>query len=308
MAKAEYQAASDDLLARVAPPWSEEKLRILGAYLDGFARACKSVGTWYALDAFAGGGLNISKTSGQEIKGSPLIALEAQPPKAALVVACEKHDGARAALEIRSAPYGSRVHIEPGDANERIKDLLALIPTGAPSFAFLDPEGSELAWTTVEAVAAHKDKRYSKMEQLILFPTDMGFVRLLDLNKPLKPEHAEMVTRMYGDERWIPIFEDRRAERINAFQARERYLDAYVARLRDDLGYVHVQERQIVKPSGHPMYFLVHATDNDTGEKIMDHCFNKKHLRVEEEAGGLVPMFHVPVAPRKRRGRREPSS
>lgn len=301
VALAKYRKASDGLNARVAPPWSEEKLRILAAYLNGFAHACKRVGGWYALDAFAGGGLNISGTSGVEILGSPVIALKAGSPQATRVVACEQQDGARAALTQRTAGYGDRIRVEAGDANQRIVELLAPIPRGAPSFAFLDPEGSELAWTTVRAVAAHKDDRYSKMEQLILFPTDMGFVRLLDLNNPLKPKHAEMVTRMFGDERWVPIWEDRRADRINAFQARERYVGAYLARLQHDLGYRHVQDRQITKPGGQSMYFLIHATDNDAGERIMDHCFNKKHLRVEEEAGGQVPMFQVPVAQRKRR-------
>lgn len=56
--------------------------------------------------------------------------------------------------------------------------MLERIPRRAPAFAFLDPEGSELHWSTVEAIADHKcGHAKTKIEQLILFPVDMGFVR-----------------------------------------------------------------------------------------------------------------------------------
>lgn len=75
--------------ARVAPTWTEEKLAILACYLHGFALACKSHPSgWYALDIFAGSGLNLSATTGAEIPGSALIAFEAGPPLARRVVLC----------------------------------------------------------------------------------------------------------------------------------------------------------------------------------------------------------------------------
>ncbi|MCA1680525.1 MAG: hypothetical protein LC777_17035, partial [Actinobacteria bacterium] len=72
---------------------------------------------------------------------------------------------------------------------------LALIPRDAPAFAFLDPEGSELAWDTVTAIAEHNPKPYKKVEQLILLPTDMGFVRTLPL--PSLPSSCETVSRTF---------------------------------------------------------------------------------------------------------------
>src|SRR5690349_16721532 len=107
--RAEYRMASDGHRARVVATWTEEKLRILECYLAGFARACKRAGGWYSLDLFAGGGLNISATTGAEIRGSPLIALEAQPPPATKVLLCESGRGALTALADRIEPYGDRV-------------------------------------------------------------------------------------------------------------------------------------------------------------------------------------------------------
>lgn len=306
MGKAKLEMASDGHLARVAPTWTEEKLRILECYLEGFARACKRAGGWYALDLFAGGGLNISETTGAEIPGSPLIALEAQPPAATKMICSEQGREVLAALRHRTEPYGDRVEICPGDANRLVGQMLEQVPRRAPAFAFLDPEGAELEWTTVVAIADHKRRQTYKVEQLILFPTDMGFVRLLSLTKPLDPGYAERVEAMFGNGAWVDIFDRRRTDRITAEQAREEYLALYARGLRS-LGYRHVQERQITKEParlggrGGPMYFLLHATDNDAGETIMGHCFDKKHLRPHEELG-QGQLLHTPVSPRRRRG------
>lgn len=305
MGEARLTDASDGYRARVAPTWTEEKLRILAAYLHGFSVACKRAGGWYALDLFAGGGLNVSETTGAEIAGSPVIALDARAPEATLVVCCEQGTEVLAALRARTVTYEQRCLIVPGDANREIGAMLEHVPPTAPAFAFLDPEGAELEWETVRRIADHKAAGRSKIEQLILFPTDMGFVRLLSLRQPLNPGYAARVTAMFGSDDWRDVYERRRADQITAEEAREAYLGLYAQGLRD-LGYRHVQERQITKeptkPGGRggPMYFLLFVTDNDAGNTIMDHCFNKKHFRPEEELGQET-MFHVPVAPRRRR-------
>jgi three-Cys-motif partner protein len=168
MGRAKYRNASDDLSARVAPSWTEEKLMILESYLDAFADACKSAGGWYGLDLFAGPGLNWSETRDEERKGSPLIALEAESPKATQIVAAESHRKSYEALNLRTQAYGDRIRLFNDDANQVVGDMLARIPPRAPAFAFLDPEGSELDWETVEAVANHKrGDSPTKIEQLI---------------------------------------------------------------------------------------------------------------------------------------------
>lgn len=305
MGQAKYQIASDGHPARVAPTWTEEKLAILACYLHGFALACKSHPSgWYAFDIFAGGGLNVSATTGAEILGSALIALEAGPPLARTVVLCERDARALPALTARVASYGGRARVFGGDANAEIGNMLALVARDTPAFAFLDPEGSELSWTTVQAIAQHKPKPHRKVEQLILLPTDMGFVRTLPLAKDLSERAAAKITAMYGHDRWRDIYERRRADKINAEAARTEYVQLYAQGLRD-LGYRHVQERQITKNgargrAGSPMYFLMHASDHEAGERIMAHCFDKKHIRPGEQLG-QGGLFHVPVAPRRRR-------
>lgn len=290
MARATYTLAEDGFPARDADTWTEEKLMILECYVTAFAKACAKAGGWYGLDLFAGAGLNYSLTRSAAIPGSPLILLEAQAPKATCVLLNELDGRARTALETRCAPYGERARIYGRDANTIIGEMLAKVPAAAPAFAFLDSEGSELDWQTVEAISAHKASRPNKVEQLILFPTDMGFVRLA-------PDHPELVTRIFGHERWIEIFERRRAEQITADEARGEYVRLYAAGLRD-LGYRTVLDRQITKGDGSPMYFLIFATDHDAGERIMNHCFDRVRIRVQEELGQAT-LF--PSPPRRKR-------
>ncbi len=266
---------------------------ILDSYLNAFSKACRSAGGWYGLDLFAGIGLNWSTTRAEEINGSALIALEARAPCARRVILAEQEPACFEALTRRTEPYGDRVARFNADANEAVEDMLARVPRRAPAFAFLDPEGSELAWETVAAIAAHKRGHSpNKVEQLILFPTDMGFVRLA-------PEHPELVTRIFGHERWKGIFEARERGRISAEQARGEYVRMYGAGLKM-LGYETVLDRQIKKCNGGPMYFLIFATDNAAGEKIMDSVFDQVRLRVQEELGQAT-LFDMRSGPRRRR-------
>ena len=293
MAKATSHKAADGYQARDAAVWTEEKLMILDAYLKAFAKACAKAGGWYGLDLFAGTGLNWSKTRGTEIYGSVLIALEARSPEATKVIVAEQGPGPFKALEHRTRPYGDRVRRFNDDANGCVGEMLEVIPRWAPAFAFLDPEGSEFEWRTVEAIAEHKRGHSpNQIEQLILFPTDMGFVRLA-------PDYPELVTRIFGHDKWKGIYERRERREISAEEARSEYVRMYGEGFKR-LGYETVLDRQIKKAGGHPMYFLIFATDNTAGEKIMDSVFDSVRLRVKEELGQGT-LFEMKSGPRKRR-------
>lgn len=266
---------------------------ILHAYLNSFAKACATAGGWYSLDLFAGTGLNWSTTRDREINGSALIALGAEAPRATKVLLTESHTGAYEALVHRIRAYGDRVECFNENANKIVATMLEQIPRRAPAFAFLDPEGSELEWPTIEAIAAHKRGHSpNKIEQLILLPTDMGFVRLA-------PDHPELVTRLYGHDGWKKIYIQREAQRISAEEARSEYVRLYAKGFKQ-LGYTTVLDRQIKKSNGQPMYFLIFATDNRAGEKIMDWVFDQVRLRVQEELGQTT-LFDMESGPRKRR-------
>ncbi len=99
--------------------WSEIKLDLLRRYWPEYTRILKkqSLGfrTLY-VDAFAGSGKHVSRTTGEEVMGSPARALEVKPPFD------EYHFIDLDSAKIRSlqelAAARPNVHIHEGDCNE----------------------------------------------------------------------------------------------------------------------------------------------------------------------------------------------
>jgi hypothetical protein len=60
-----------------------------------------------------------------------------------------------------------------------------------------------------------------------------------------------------------------------------------------------VLDRQIVSGDGQPRYFLIFATDNDAGQKIMDHVFDRVRIRLIEELGQAT--LFTDTGPRRKR-------
>ena len=65
----------------VIGPWSEVKLDILREYASPYSRIVTAHGFHHLyIDAYAAGGSHISRTTGEIVLGSPLIALATEPP------------------------------------------------------------------------------------------------------------------------------------------------------------------------------------------------------------------------------------
>jgi three-Cys-motif partner protein len=267
------EVEDDGLLAREGQPWALDKLGILEKYDGAFCTACKNTPGWYYVEGFAGPGVNLIRTT-VRVAGSPLIALDAAPEFRKCILV-ERGARSAEALTRRTEVYGARAVVLRGDCNRDLIPLMAEhVNPNAPCLAVLDPEGLELHWSTVEAIAGFKNPGRSKVEQLILLPTNTGFIRLLTVDRDPEPWAVARLDRMFGSDEWRPIYRDRIEGRISPTVARDRYVILYQDRLRG-LGYQTVLERAIRSDgwSGAIRYFLIFATDNATGEAIMDSCF-----------------------------------
>ena len=67
--------------------WSEVKLAIIREYAAAYARILDATRRdsipslrWLYIDAYAGPGVHLSKTTKEVVDGSPLIALKVNPP------------------------------------------------------------------------------------------------------------------------------------------------------------------------------------------------------------------------------------
>jgi three-Cys-motif partner protein len=178
---------------------------------------------------------------------------------------------------------GRDVRVVPGDCNATIPAALAELRRDnlgwAPTFAFLDPDGMELRWETIKALAVHKQLRQSpsktKVELWVLFPSG-GLLRNLALDdRKLLPGHVAKATSLFGSDAWKRIYQARKAQQIEGQEARERYVNLYRWQLEQDLGYRRAHPIVVKDNRDRPIYHLIFATDSDPGDKIMSHLYGE---------------------------------
>lgn len=265
--------------------WSEIKLEIIKDYAGAYTRImnnqkwCKG---YVYIDAFAGAGKHISKTTGESIPGSPLNALEVVPPFT------EYHfidlDEERADVFTNIAGENPTVHSYHGDCNkilvEKIFPGLSL-KSYKRTLCILDPYGLHLKWETVKMAA-----KLETVDIFINFP-------IMDINRnvlfeDLSKANSEDIERMnafWGDKSWKDqlyreqpnLFGGTQHIRIENYHILAK---EFCKRLKK-AGFKNVPEPILMRNTNNgPLYYLYFASQKDVANNIMNDIFNKyrKHL------------------------------
>lgn len=213
--------------------WTLSKLDFLEKYLPAFNKASKRAGKTFYVDGFAGPGTN---QIGKEVRaGSPLIALNTKPAFTHYFLV-EKDKKTFTSLENRVRQHALHQYttLFQADFNDVIEPILEELPKYAPTFFLLDPEGLELAWSTMEKIG-----KRNKADVFVLI-SGSGVARNL--------QHPQLLTRFFGDDSWQYIRE--RRERGD-----------FGVDVKDDEAYTrHYVERLQTLGFGHTKYFLVAST------------------------------------------------
>ncbi|MBI2867265.1 MAG: three-Cys-motif partner protein TcmP [Chloroflexi bacterium] len=156
-------------MPRKVGDWTRDKLKILSDYLPAYLTATTKALERIYIDAFAGPGLNVVEGSDQIIDGSPLIALKAQSFRGVCfdrLFFIERNPRVAKELEelVEREDKEHRASVFIGDVNEKLPEIIRKINPRTPTFVFLDTDGIEPRWTTIEAIAPWKT------ELLINFP------------------------------------------------------------------------------------------------------------------------------------------
>jgi three-Cys-motif partner protein len=268
----------DGMVMRRAGPWVRDKLSFVELYSPALGHVVKRQWErWYFIDGLAGPGVNYIPQEGDaRVWGSPLIALQADPPfHRCLMLELDRSN--YEALAKRTWDFRPRAHVEQGDVNT---DLLPMMSTEIigrerrhPMLVVLDPQGLEVHWDTVEAIA--RFRTYSlRAEMLILFPS-VGLARAAGAY-PQQPASERTLNLFWGDDEWKQLLG------IPSAKAPIAALDLYLQKLQG-LGYNHAFSSAVKKNGnrGPVMYWMVFATDSATGARIMRSCFdhrNQPHL------------------------------
>ena len=180
--------------------WSEVKLSILEEYARPYNQILhsKSLKTSY-VDAFAGAGHHVAKGSGEVVKGSPVRALEIDPPFDQLHFV--DMDNARSDELRRLSAHHSNVTVYSGDANVILpRDVYPKITYEQyrRGLCILDPYGMNLDWKVIQGAG-----RSGLIEIFLNFP-------VMDMNRNVLWHNPEKVTlanrermnRFWGDDSW----------------------------------------------------------------------------------------------------------
>lgn len=262
--------------------WSEVKLQILSEYLHGFTTAVAGKSREViCLDLFAGSYDNDRRHGSGTFPGSARIALEADPPFTRLALFELPDPSAKLEAAIRAArPDDHRWRVFPGDCNATLPTALRWLDPirWAPTFAFLDPRGLQVAWSTVDTLAKWRADKKTKVEQWILLP-EPALARVLGLRGARGRRSAERLDRLYGTRDWIAIHQLRRAGAITPEEMRAEFVNLLRWRLEQELVYKTTHALQIVNTAGQPVYTMVFATDSGAGDRIMGNVYGSTATR-----------------------------
>ena len=263
--------------------WSEIKLDIIKDYASAYSRILSAQQTpplyHIYIDAFAGAGRHISKSTGEFILGSPTNALSINPPfKEYYFIDLDRQ-------KIRSLEKqaGSRndVHIYHGDCNQVM--LEKVIPKVKfkdyrRALCVLDPYGLHLDWQSISAIG-----QMGTFEIFLNFP-------IADINRNIlrrKPESVlesqlERMSRFWGDSSWQEIayiespqkklFGDPEIEKTS----NKAIAEAFRRRLKKIANFSYVPEPIAMRNTQNAIiYYLFFASNKPAAQNIVTDIFNK---------------------------------
>lgn len=250
---------SDGLAVRDSGRWVTEKLYYLDRYLDIFSVGMKNKwpGKLYYVDLFAGPGKCRIRETGEEIDGSPLIALKYDFSEYFFFETDHAYYQAlKTRIDARSP--GKKVHAIPRDCNATINEIT---PPSSPSLgvAFVDPTGvSPIAFETIRKLTQNR-----KIDLIINFSEGMGI--RMNIHQYTKKEESALDVFMGSDE-WRHNFK-------KAPSSIDEVCRTIINEYRDNLrhsGYRVIDGEQIpIKTSGNVLlYRLLFASKDPKGNEF----------------------------------------
>lgn len=255
----------------VKGPWVVMKLALIAYYIGLYSSIIKSrFEKAYYVDFFAGPGLNRIEDTDDLILGSPLLA--DRGPKAGRkfdkLILVENDDRRVNALG-KLLPLAQVI---PHDINARgVEEVLSSLPLNVPSLVFVDPEGLEIHWKTLERIL-------SRWCDVIINFQSSGIQRTVASARNSLAYDATL-DHFFGTWQWRDC------------QTEEDLLDLYVAQLgkhRDVVVPIRVQGPGIFH------YHIIIAVRKTKGSQTWVEAIYRAKTKIEEAASGDVkPLLDV---------------
>jgi three-Cys-motif partner protein len=259
--------------------WSEIKLEIVRDYATAYSRILNKRNLPHIyIDAFAGAGQHISKSTGEFVPGSPLNALNVHPPfreyhfidlNATRVESLQRIAGAR-----------NDVHVYEGDCNEIL--IHSIFPTlhfesYRRALCLLDPYGLNLNWDVMFQAG-----QLGTIDMFLNFPVmDMNRNVLWRNPDKVSPEQPSRLNAFWGgDWKKVAYTTERNLFGEPEKESNDTIAQAFRQRLRKIAGFKKVPEPLPMRNSrGATVYYLFFASQVGVAEKIVTDIFAKYKTR-----------------------------
>ena len=259
--------------------WSEIKLDIIRDYAAAYstilhAQTRPRLHHVY-IDAFAGAGMHVSKETGEFVLGSPLNALQIQPPfREYHLIDLDRKKVASLRKLIGNRP---NVQIHEGDCNEvLLKEVFPKVQFKdyRRGLCVLDPYGLHLNWEVI-----HTAGQMQSIDVFLNFPVaDINRNVLWRDPQGVDAADIERMTAFCGDDSWRTTAYTTQS---NLFGFEEKVENDKVAewfrkRLKRVAGFKHVPTPLPMRNSkGAIVYYLFFASQKLVAEDIVEHIFKK---------------------------------
>jgi three-Cys-motif partner protein len=263
--------------------WSELKLEIIKKYAGAYSQilaAQESPLEHHYIDAFAGAGIHVAKRTGEFILGSPLNALNIDPPfKYYHLIDL---DGERVEYLRKITKDRQDVTVYEGDCNTvLLDDVLPKVryEDYRRARCILDPYRLNPDWTVVAKTGEMKS-----VEIFLNFMVmDMNMNVLWKNPSGVAPAQIERMNRFWGDGSWRDAAYRQQDDLFGSFEEKtgnEDVAEAYRQRLKNVARFKYVPRPLPMRNSGGAIiYYLFFASPNGTGAQIVEDIFERYRQR-----------------------------
>ena len=182
------------------------------------------------------------------------------------IIACELDAAYAEACEQRLKLSGSESQpiVLVGDSNQRIQDVVAKIPPGALTLAFIDPAGLDAHFETIRILTTG-----GRVDLLILFADAVDAIRNEKLYRKQAESRLDLV--LGPGSNWRAKLD----EVLNPDGTRKRKVlaELYKEQL-GKLGYIRFGEKTMASGKG-PLYRLVFASKHERGLEFWEKVVKK---------------------------------
>jgi three-Cys-motif partner protein len=260
--------------------WSEVKLDILREYACSYSTILsaqtKPPLRHVYIDGFSGSGVHVSKRTGEFVLGSPLNALQIDPPFREYFLI--DLDGDKVEQLRQQIGDRSEVNLETGDCNDIL--LNRVFPNVhfeqyRRGLCLLDPYGLHLNWEVIQAAG-----KLETIDLFLNFPImDMNRNALWRHPEKVSPDNLCRMTSFWGDRSWQSaayrseptLFGDENVKCEN-----DQVAAAFGERLKKVAGFKRVAAPLPMRNTrGATVYYLFFASQKPVAEKIVKDIFRK---------------------------------